>query len=98
LLDKVSRFEREMDFGRQTHYMSTIIIVDRIGQNSRIKELASAINGEIVQMSMSYWVKEIAEILKEKIGYTHRILKMTNDESLVFVREQIGKVDLQDFL
>lgn len=59
-----------MDFGRQLHYMSTIVIVDRIGQNSRIKELASAINGEIVQMSMSYWVKEIAQILKKNKFYS----------------------------
>ena len=87
-----------MDFGRQLHYMSTIVIVDRIGQNSRIKELASAINGEIVQMSMSYWVKEIAQILKKKISFTHPILRMSDDESLTFVREQIKKVQLQDFL
>ena len=59
-----------MDFGRQLHYMSTIVILDRIGQNSRIKELASAINGEIVQMSMSYWVKEIAQILKKNKFYS----------------------------
>jgi CfrBI restriction endonuclease len=97
-LDKVSRFEREMDFGRQTHYMTTIIIVDRIGQNSRIKELASVINGEIVQMNMSYWVKEIAQILKEKIGFNHPILKMSNDESLKYIREQIKHVNLQTFL
>ncbi len=97
-LDKVSRFEREMEFGRQTHYMTTLIIVDRIGQNSRIKELASAINGEIVQMSMSYWVKEVAQILKLKTGFNHVILKMTNDESLRYVREEIKKVKLQVFV
>ena len=78
--------------------MSTIVIVDRIGQNSRIKELANAINGEIVQMSMSYWVKEIAQILKGKINFTHPILTMSNDDSLTFIREQIIKVKLQDFL
>ena len=27
-LDKVSRFEREMEHGRQVHYMSTIVLVD----------------------------------------------------------------------
>ena len=34
--DKVSRFEREMDFGRKLHFMSTIVLVDRIGEGSRI--------------------------------------------------------------
>ena len=62
-LDKVSRFEREMEFGRQLHYMSTIILVDRIGEGSRISEMAKKINGDIVQMSMTHWTKEVAEIL-----------------------------------
>jgi len=39
-LDKVSRFEREIELGRQKHYMATIILVDRIGERSRIVELA----------------------------------------------------------
>lgn len=39
-LDKVTRFEREMTLGRQTHYMGTYIVVDRIGKNSKIEELA----------------------------------------------------------
>lgn len=70
-LDKVSRFEREMEHGRRIHYMSTIIIVDRIGKKSRIVDMAKAIDGEIVQMSMAYWVKDVCRILKERINYSH---------------------------
>ncbi|MCY7351955.1 MAG: CfrBI family restriction endonuclease [Cytophagaceae bacterium] len=36
-LDKVSRFEREMTYGRILHFMNTLVIVDRIGEKSRIK-------------------------------------------------------------
>ena len=97
-LDKVSRFEREMEFGRSRHFLSTIILVDRIGEGSRIKELANSIAGNIVQMSMTYWVKEVAEILKNTTSFKHKILKMSNEESLVFVQDEMKKVDLRQFV
>lgn len=97
-LDKVSRFEREMEFGRQLHYMSTIILVDRIGEGSRITEMAREINGSIIQMSMTYWVKEVAEVLKEKLGFKHPILRMSPDKSLEFIELQMRKVDLKPYM
>jgi hypothetical protein len=53
-LDKVSRFEREVEIGGESHFMHTFIIVDRIGARSRIVELAAEIDGTILQMSASY--------------------------------------------
>lgn len=97
-LDKVSRFEREMEFGRQLHFMSTIIIVDRIGEGSRIVKLAKNIDGNIVQMSMNYWVKEVAEILHKKLGYTNKILKMKNEQSVFYIKEEMQKIDLNSFV
>jgi hypothetical protein len=47
---------------------------------------------------MSYWVKEIAQISKAKTGFNHPVLKMSNDDSLRFIREQIKNVNLQAFL
>jgi len=97
-LDKVSRFEREMDFGRKLHFMSTIILVDRIGEGSRINELARRIDGNIIQMSMNYWVKEICQILKKTIGFDHKILKLSNEDSLEFINNEMQKINLNDFV
>ena len=97
-LDKVSRFEREMNYGRQLHYMSTIILVDRIGVGSRIAEMAREINGTIIQMSMTYWVQEVAQVLNEKLEFKHPILKMTPDQSLEFVEKAMANVDLKAFM
>ncbi|NJL11611.1 MAG: CfrBI family restriction endonuclease [Microscillaceae bacterium] len=97
-LDKVSRFEREMNYGRQLHYMSTIILVDKIGEQSRIAALADEINGTIIQMSMTYWVKEVAEILNQKMAFRHPLIKMKPDESLDFIREKMQSVDLNQFI
>lgn len=97
-LDKVSRFERELEFGRQTHYVSTIILVDRIGTRSRISEMARDINGNIIQMSMTYWIKEVASVLKEKCLLEHPILKMSNEQSLIWVKDRMKAIDLTKFI
>lgn len=97
-LDKVSRFEREMDFGRQLHYMSTIILVDRIGEGSRINDLAKKIDGHIVQMSMNYWVKEICQILKKNVGFQHKLLKLKSEESMDFISTAMKDIDLNSFI
>lgn len=97
-LDKVSRFEKEMELGRQLHYMSTIILVDRIGERSRIVEMAKAINGDIVQMSMTHWTKEVANILAEKIDFEHPIVELSNSESLEYIREGMKKINLREFI
>ncbi len=93
-LDKVSRFEREMERGSKVHYMSTIVLVDRIGEQSRIAEMARAIDGDIVQMSMTYWTQEVARILERRIGFKHPITKMPAAESLRYVRTWMETADL----
>lgn len=97
-LDKVSRFEKELEYGAEKHYISTLVIVDRIGDGSRITEMAKEIGGNIVQMSMAFWVKEVANILAEKTGFTHEILNMTNNQTLQFVRESMDNVNLKNFI
>ncbi len=97
-LDKVSRFETEMEMGKKTHFMSTLIIVDRIGEGSRITDIASTIGGNIIQMSMSFWVKEVAQILKKTTDFDHDILRMTNKNSLHYIRDSINSVELKDFI
>jgi hypothetical protein len=97
-LDKVSRFEREMEHGRQIHYMSTIIIVDRIGEKSRIVEMAKAIDGDLVQMSMAYWVKDVCRILRERIHYNHEILKVPDKKFNAYIEERILPIRFELFL
>ena len=87
-----------MEHGRQIHYMSTIIIVDRIGERSRIVEMAKAIDGEIVQMSMAYWVKDVCRILKERIRYSHKLLKIPDEKMKSYIEKHILPIHLDKFL
>lgn len=97
-LDKVTRFEREISLGHSTYYMATIILVDRIGANSRIETLAQEVGGTIIQMSASYWPKQVAHVLHKSLGFKHSILAMDDRQVEVFLREQMSSVPLQDFI
>lgn len=97
-LDKVSRFEKEISFRSSKWYLATIIIVDRIGANSRIEELAKRIDGTIIQMSMGYWPKQVAEELKKVLGYKSEILGIKSSELGKYLRKKLDTVPLKEFI
>ncbi len=98
-LDKVSRFERFMERGGITSSTITIILIDRIGNKSRIKEMAKSINGHIIQMSGTYWVYELAQTIKQEFDfYDHPILHSSPEKSLDFLKSHISEIDLNQFL
>lgn len=93
-LDKVTRFESHLRYGQRSYEMSTIIIVDRIGERSRITRLASEVNGYIVQMSMSHWVKEVCAILNKVLGHEHEILKIDAIDLESYIREKVKEIPM----
>lgn len=98
-LDKVSRFERVMERGDQTYFTTTIILVDKIGGGSRIEAMAQNIGGHIIQMSGTYWVYELAHLLKEKFPfYRSPILSKTKEGSLEYMKKNIHGIDLSSFV
>jgi hypothetical protein len=97
-LDKVSRFAREVELGRSKWYMATIIIVDRIGQGSRIRDLAREVEGDIVQMSMAYWPQEVAQILNREMDFQHPLVDMRRSGIRGYLKEAMKGVPLADYL
>ncbi len=97
-LDKVTRFAREIELGQSTWYMATIIIVDRIGRGSRIKDMARDVDGDIVQMSMTYWPQEVAQILNRRMEFQHPLVDMHHSEIRDYLKEVMKSVPLEDFL
>lgn len=97
-LDKVSRFEREMDFGRQKHFMATFIIVDRIGPGSRIVELAKRIDGTIIQMSMAFWLKVLAGKLGHVLGFRHALQNMAPKDIEPYIKASMAKIKIEEFV
>jgi hypothetical protein len=97
-LDKVSRFEREMEYGRQKHFMATFIIVDRIGSKSRIVDLAKKIDGTLLQMSMAYWPKVLAEKLGSVLGFKHPLQNMALKDIERYIRTSMAKIKIEEFV
>jgi hypothetical protein len=97
-LDKVSRFAREVELGRSKWYMATIIIVDRIGQGSKIRDLAREVEGDIVQMSMAYWPQEVAQILNREMDFQHPLVDMRRSGIRGYLKEAMKGVPLADYL
>jgi len=97
-LDKVSRFEREIELGSTKWFMGTIILVDTIGKRSRIETLAEAINGTIIQMSMAYWPKQVAIELNKKIGFTHDLIHLPDNQIQQFLKDKMVDVPLESFI
>jgi hypothetical protein len=97
-LDKVTRFEREISLGRSRWYMATIILVDRIGANSRIERLAQEVKGTIIQMSAGYWPQQVAQELHRVLGFEHQLVNMEQAHIEEFLRHELGQVPLEDFI
>ncbi len=94
-LDKLTRFEREVEMGREKWYMASFIIVDRIGKNSRIPEVARQVGATVIQMSMSYWIRLLAQELKRQTGYTHELADLPDERMEGYLRGRLAEVPVE---
>jgi hypothetical protein len=79
-------------------YMGTIIIVDRLGKNSRVERLAHEKGGDVVQMSAAFWPQAVANLLKEKLGYEHKLATIEQAKIEDFLREKLRNVPIESFI
>lgn len=96
--DKVSRFERQLELNEKKYYSTTFVIVDRIGDRSKIVEQAKKIEGVIIQMSFTRWPQQLANELRQKFNYTHEITKMRPHEVENYLRERVQQIDIGRFV
>lgn len=90
-LDKVTRFEREIEMDGISHYMHTFIIVDRVGRRSRIVGLAEEVGGTIIQMSASDWGKTLGDCLEDVLdGYASPLSGLGHSEYVAAVRRGVA--------
>jgi hypothetical protein len=97
-LDKVTRFQQAEVLQGVPFYMATIIIVDRIGRDSRIVEMARAVQGTIVQMSATYWPQQVAMLLHETLGFEHELVTMPAEHIEEYLRKQLLTVPIESFV
>jgi hypothetical protein len=99
LIEKVvSRFQRQEEIRGRSWYMATIIIVDRLGEDSKVEKQAKEINGDIVQMSASYWPREVARLLKARLQFEHELASMKDGEVEDYLKERLRTVPIESFI
>jgi len=96
--DKLSRYERDLELDGATHTSKTFIVVDRLPQSGKTKKTAEKIGAEIVQMSLSYWPKELAIKIEKNYGIKHELCTMPEDKIGRYLEEQLKSIKVQEFL
>ena len=97
--DKLSRYERVSERGDRRLYASTIVLIDKIGDDSNVLNIARRSGGHVIQMSGTYWVYELAQTLKEEFEfYDHKLLSMTKEESILYIKNQTKNIDMSQFV
>src|SRR5205085_11148810 len=96
--DKLSRYAREVEMAGGKSSSVTFIIVDRLPKTGKTQKAADAIGAEIVQMSMKYWPKELAQKLGNRVGIKHELQTMPDGEISDYLARKLAGIPVQDFL
>ena len=96
--DKLSRYEREQEISGNRHNSVTFIVVDRLQATSKTQQAAERIGAEIVQMSMQFWPRELAQRLGKRLGVQHELQTMPDSQIAGYLRTQLATIPIQDFL
>jgi hypothetical protein len=96
--DKLSRYESEINTGEDKRYSITFIIVDKLPKTGKTQKAAKAVGAEIIQMSMQYWPRELAQKLGERLGFRHELQEMPDDRIKDYLAGRLKGIAVQDFL
>ncbi len=97
-LDKVTRFNRYKQIAGMNHEMSTIIIVDTVGENSDLFNKAERVDGIVLQMSHSGWVTEFAQALKKVFNIDHPLRCINHCELDNYLKTALEPIDITKFI
>lgn len=96
--DKLSRYAREIEFAGGKRSSVTFIVVDRLPKTGKTQKAAEAIGAEIIQMSMKYWPRELAQRLGARLGIKHPLQRMPDDEISDYLEKELSAISVQEFL
>ena len=96
--DKLTRYAREIEMGGKAYASQTFIIVDRLPDTSKTREAAAQIGAEIVQMSMQYWPRDLAQRLEKRIGYKHPLGSMPDAKIEGYLKTRMSRIIIENFL
>lgn len=96
-LDKVSRFGAYKQIGGNNHNMSTIIIVDTVGENSDLFNKAEKVNGSVFQMKNSNWTIDFAKLICKNFEIETELQTKEINELSEFFDSALQGIDIKIF-
>lgn len=96
--DKISRFERDLEVNRKRYHSVTIIIVDRVGPSSGLEEQAKRAGAHVIQMSMSLWPKQLAQLLADSFSYRNKLINLSPNAVANYFQKKLKQVRFEDFI
>jgi hypothetical protein len=96
--DKLSRYAREMELAGGRSASTTFIIVDRLPKTGRTQKAAEQIGAEIIQMSMQYWVRDLAHRLGARLGIRHELQEIPDGEIGGYLERKLEAIRVQNFV
>ena len=97
-LDKVSRFTKYDEISGKKYVMSTIVIVDNLGEKSKARELAKQIEGEIICMSDPNWVMLLANQISQNLSIRNPIAHISEKDLKEYLSEKLKNIDLEELM
>lgn len=97
-LDKVTRFNAYKQIGGLDHNMTTIIIVDTVGENSDLFHKAERVNGHVFQMKKRSWTIEFAKTLCGIMGLHHELAEKEENDLEQYYKAALSEIDIQKFI
>ena len=95
--DKLSRFSSEIAISGGTAASTTFVVVDRLPSTSKTLEAAQNANAIIIQMSMTYWLKQLAEEIENIYKISPSILSIHEDQIESYIVEKIKNINVSQF-
>lgn len=96
-LDKVTRFGSIKRIGDIDHDMSTIVIVDTVGENSDIFTKAENVGASIIQMKDNDWTLQFSTLLKTKLDINDLLEDISVDNLREFLTDKLDTLNMRQF-
>jgi len=96
--DKLSRYAREIENAGGNRDSVTFIIVDKLPRTGKTEKAAENIGAEIIQMSMQYWPRDLAQRLGRRFNIYHELQNMPDAEIRNYLKQKLASIPIQDFL
>lgn len=97
-LDKVTRFNAYKQIGGIPHDMSTIIIVDTVGENSDLFNKADRVNGHVLQMKNKNWTIDFSRTLCGIMNISHELNGMKISDLDSYFEDKLKAIDISRFI